>query len=133
MKLMKQLVLITAFTLVGELASFGLRQVGFAFPGALIGMILLFLFLLIGWVKVDSIHEVGQWFIDNMGIFFVPASIAILNQVELLSQIWWKLIIVILGAFLISFTCTYYAVKLTLFLQNKRKNKLEPTQEEEAE
>ena len=128
MKIINQLVLIIAFTLVGELSSFGLAQIGFAFPGSLIGMILLFLFLLFGWIKVGDIHEVGQFFIDNMGVFFVPASIAILKQIELLSTIWWKLIIIILGAFLISFTATYYAVKLTLYLQNKvhdRKQKKE--------
>ena len=125
MKIFKQLVLIIAFTLVGNLASYGLSLIGFSFPGALIGMILLFLFLLFGWIKVGDIHEVGQFFIDNMGVFFVPASIAILKQIELISAIWWKLLIIILGAFVISFTATYYAVKLTLYLQNKVKKKKE--------
>lgn len=130
MKIFKQLVLIIAFTLVGELSSYGLSLLGFAFPGSLIGMILLFLFLLFGLVRVDDIHEVGQFFIDNMGVFFVPASIAILKQVELLSTIWWKLIIIILGAFVISFTATYYSVKLTLYLQNRHREKKEAKKQE---
>ena len=125
MKILKQLALIIAFTLLGTLISYGLSLVGFGFPGSLIGMILLFIFLLIGWVKVDSISQVGQFFIDNMGIFFVPASIAILKQVELISTIWWKLLIIIFGAFLISFTATYYSVKLTLYLQHRHQQKKE--------
>ena len=132
MKIFKQLVLIIAFTLVGNLLSYLLSLIHFPFPGSLIGMLLLFLFLLIGWIKMDSIHDVGQFFIDNMGIFFVPASIAILKQVELISQIWWKLIIIILGAFVISFIATYYSVKLTLYIQNRVSKQKETAKEEET-
>lgn len=132
MKIFKQLVLIIAFTLVGNLLSYLLSLIHFPFPGSLIGMLLLFLFLLVGWIKMDSIHDVGQFFIDNMGIFFVPASIAILKQVELISQIWWKLIIIILGAFIISFIATYYSVKLTLYIQNRVSKQKETAKEEET-
>ena len=132
MKIFKQLVLIIAFTLIGNLLSYLLSLIHFPFPGSLIGMLLLFLFLLVGWIKMDSIHDVGQFFIDNMGIFFVPASIAILKQVELISQIWWKLIIIILGAFVISFIATYYSVKLTLYIQNRVSKQKETDKEEET-
>ena len=125
MKIMKQIVLITVFALVGNLLSYLLSLVGFPFPGSLIGMILLFLFLLIGFVKVDGIHEVGQYFIDNMGIFFVPGAILLLNNLQILNDIWWKLIIIILASFVISFTATYWATRLTLYLQGKMKRKKE--------
>ena len=123
MKIFKQLILIIAFTLLGVLISYLLSLAHINFPGSLIGMILLFIFLLIGIIKVNSIDEVSKFFIDNMGIFFVPGAVMILNKLELISAIWWKLLIVILAAFVISFICTYYSVKLTLFLQNKRKQK----------
>jgi putative effector of murein hydrolase LrgA (UPF0299 family) len=54
-----------------------------------------------------------------MGIFFVPGAVAILNKLELISEIYWKLIIVILVGFIVSFTATYFSVKLVLFIQNK--------------
>ena len=120
MKIFKQLILIIAFTLLGVLISYLLSLAHINFPGSLIGMILLFIFLLIGIIKVNSIDEVSKFFIDNMGIFFVPGAVMILNKLELISAIWWKLLIIILSAFIISFICTYYSVKLTLFLQNKR-------------
>ena len=123
MKILKQLALVLAFTLLGNLLSYLIGLSGFTFPGSLIGMILLFVFLLIGLIKVESFSEVGQFFVDNMGIFFVPASIAILKQVELISQIWWKLLIIIFAAFIVSFTATYYSVKLTLYLQQKHHQK----------
>ena len=123
MRVFKQLILIIAFALVGTLISYLLSLAQFPFPGSLIGMILLFVFLLLKWVKTDDISDVGQFFIDNMGIFFVPGAVAILNNIALISAIWWKLLIIIFGAFVISFTATFYSVKLTLFLQDRAKAK----------
>ena len=115
MKIFKQLILIIAFTLLGVLISYLLSLGHINFPGSLIGMILLFIFLLIGLVKVDSINEVSKFFIENMGIFFVPGAVAILNKLEVINEIWWKLVIIILASFVISFAATYYSVKLTLY------------------
>ena len=125
MKIFKQLILIITFTLIGELISYLLSLIIFPFPGSLIGMILLFVFLLFGFIKVDSIGAVGQFFIDNMGIFFVPGAVLILDKLEIISEIWWKLTIIILAAFVISFTATYFSVKLTLYLQNRKNMKKE--------
>ena len=123
MKIFKQLILIIAFTLLGVLISYLLSLAKINFPGSLIGMILLFIFLLIGVIKVDSINDVSKFFIDNMGIFFVPGAVTILNKLEVINEIWWKLLIVILASFIISFIATYYSVKLTLYLQNKKRMK----------
>ena len=123
MKIFKQLILVLAFALIGNIISYLLGLINFPFPGSLIGMILLFVFLLFGFVKVEKISDVGQFFIDNMGIFFVPAAIAILKQIEVISEHWWKLLIILFAAFIISFTATYWAVKLTIFLQIRHQNK----------
>ena len=125
MKIFKQLILIIGFSLLGVLISYLLSLGHINFPGPLIGMILLFIFLMFKIVKVDSIDSVSKFFIDNMGIFFVPGAVAILNQLELISTIWWKLTIIILASFVISFTATYYSVKLTLYIQYRIKKKKE--------
>ena len=125
MKIFKQLILIIGFSLLGVLISYLLSLGHINFPGPLIGMILLFIFLMYKIVKVDSIDSVSKFFIDNMGIFFVPGAVAILNQLELISAIWWKLTIIILASFVISFTATYYSVKLTLYIQYRIKKKKE--------
>ena len=125
MRIFKQLVIIIGFALLGTLVSYLLSLANVNFPGSLIGMILLFIFLIVGVVKVHSIDEVSKFFIDNMGIFFVPGAVLILNKLELISTIWWKLTIIIFAAFIISFTATYWSVKLTLYLQNRKKVKKE--------
>ena len=125
MKIFKQLIIIMTFTLLGVLISYLLSLGHINFPGSLIGMILLFIFLLIGLVKIDSINEVSKFFIDNMGIFFVPGAVAILNKLEVINTIWWKLLIIILASFVLSFLSTYYSVKLVLYLQAKHHQKKE--------
>ena len=125
MKVMKQLIIVIAFALIGNLLSYLLSLIHFPFPGSLIGLILLFVFLLTGLIKSDGIGEVGQYFVDNMGIFFVPGTVLILNNLAILSEIWWKLSIIVLASFVISFTATYWAVRLTLFLQGRRQKKKE--------
>ena len=67
MKIFKQLILIIAFTLLGVLISYLLSLAHINFPGSLIGMILLFIFLLIGIIKVNSIDEVER--ITNTDFF----------------------------------------------------------------
>ena len=133
MKIFKQLIIIIALSLLGTLISYLLSLIKVSFPGSLIGMIILFVFLMTGLIKSKDIQDVGQFFISNMGIFFVPGAVMILNRLEVISEIWWKLIIIILGAFIISFTATYWSVKLTLFLQEKHHNKKNNTVEKEAD
>ena len=125
MKVMKQLIIVIAFALIGNLLSYLLSLIHFPFPGSLIGLILLFVFLLTGLIKSEGIGEVGQYFVDNMGIFFVPGTVLILNNLAILSEIWWKLSIIVLASFVISFTATYWAVRLTLYLQGRHQKKKE--------
>lgn len=123
MKIMKQLLILIGFALLGTLVSYLLGLIKINFPGSLIGMIFLFVFLIIGIIKTKDINDVSMFFINNMGIFFVPGAVAILNKFQLISEIWWKLAIIVLAGFVVSFTATYFSVKLTLFLQSKKGSK----------
>ena len=123
MKIFKQLIIILGFTLVGSLISYLFSLIPFNFPSSIIGMILLFVFLLIKVIKVESVNDVASFFVNNMGIFFVPASIMILDRIQVLSENWWKFLIIVMVGFVVSFTMTYYSVKLTLYIQNKIKEK----------
>ena len=119
MKIFKQLIIIIGITLIGNLLSYLLSLIHVGFPGAIIGLILLFNLLLVKVIKEDDVNLTASFFIDNMGIFFVPATIAILNHLQIISENWLRFIVIILVAFIVSFTATYYAAKLTLYLQDK--------------
>lgn len=121
MKFFKQLAIIVAFSLIGELLSYLIKLLipSILIPGSLIGMIILFLCLKFNIVKYSCIENLGEFFVNNMGFFFVPSAVAIMNEFGILAPIWWKLLIIIFVSFLITFICVGLSVKLTVKLQDK--------------
>ena len=77
MKYLKQIVYILLFTLMGQVLE---RVVPFPIPGAIYGLVLLFLALCTGLVKVERIKTVGNWLIGIMGIFFVAPVVNLLDS-----------------------------------------------------
>ena len=123
MKIFKQIALIAAFSIVGEILSwiFTLILPSFFIPGSLIGMILLFILLKIKVIKYEWIDSVTEFFLSNMGFFFVPAAVYILEYYEVLAPIWPKLLLVITISFFLTFTAIGLSVKLTLYLSERGK------------
>lgn len=95
LKIFKQLFLILLFSLLGEVLSILIAPV-VAIPGSVIGMILLFFALHFNLIKVEQVDEVGTWLTDNMGIFFVPAGVGLMTNFDILADVWWQLLIVVL-------------------------------------
>lgn len=93
MRIFKQLFWILLFSFIGESISFMLP---FAIPGSVIGMILLFIVLHYGWLKMEQVEEVGNWLTSNMALFFVPAGVALMTNFSLLADYWWQLLIITL-------------------------------------
>lgn len=57
-------------------------------PGSVIGMILLFAALCGKVVKPETVRPVARFLTDNMGLFFLPAGVGIVNAMDILSQSW---------------------------------------------
>ena len=75
MKLLKQLSVIAGFSIIGEIISYLLKELLDIFiPGSLIGMIILFILLTTKVIKYDFVDDVGEFFVNNMGFFFVPVA-----------------------------------------------------------
>ena len=54
-------------------------------PGSVIGMILLFAALCGKVVKPETVRPVARFLTDNMGLFFLPAGVGIVNDMALLA------------------------------------------------
>lgn len=123
MKIFRQLAIIACFSIIGEFISYGLRLLfpAFFIPGSLIGMLLLFITLETKLIKYIWIDSVSEFFISNMGFFFVPAAVSILNYLDILAPIWPKIILIITISFFLTFISIGLSVKLTLFIQEKAK------------
>ncbi len=91
---MKGIFIILAFLGLGNLCSYG---IGNFLPGSVIGMVLLFLSLMLKIVKANDVRPVANFLTKNMTLFFLPASIGIMDQWGLikLNLIAWIVILIV--------------------------------------
>lgn len=77
------LTIIFGFLFLGEL----LREVlEIPIPGNVIGMFLLFLSLIAGFVPLKSVEKSSSLLLGVMGIFFIPAGVGIIDQFQELKK-----------------------------------------------
>lgn len=62
------------------------------FPGSIIGLILLFLSLRLGLIKIDWVVVSAHFIIKYMVILFIPLSVGIINYFDLLLNNWLVII-----------------------------------------
>lgn len=91
MKYIKQLLIILIVSCIGELLNF---FIPLPIPGSIYGMILLFILLCCGVIKISQIKETGDFLIDIMPILFVPSAVGIISQLDQLKSIWIQIIII---------------------------------------
>ncbi|HJB96272.1 MAG TPA: CidA/LrgA family protein [Candidatus Mediterraneibacter intestinigallinarum] len=88
----------------------------FAFPASVIGMILLFICLLTGVLKIEHIQEKADFLLENMAFFFVPAGVSIINYFDVLESTWIQLVVICVISTVVTFAVTAWSVKLTVRL-----------------
>ena len=94
----------------------------FAFPASVIGMILLFICLLAGVLKIEHIQEKADFLLENMAFFFVPAGVSIINYFDVLKSTWIQLVIICVTSTVVTFVVTAWSVRLTIRWMERRKN-----------
>lgn len=83
MSLIIQTFWILFFYLLGLGVSF---LIGGVIPGAVLGMIFLFLALSLGYVKEKSVSSVAQALLSNMVLFFLPATVGLITTFALVAR-----------------------------------------------
>ena len=73
------------FYFTGEFISYFID--GFI-PGSVIGMVLLFLALAFKVVKPNKVKKLSTLLTENMGLFFLPAAVGLMNSLGIISQYW---------------------------------------------
>lgn len=120
MKIYKELAILFAIAIVGEAISYVLP---FDFPGTIIALILLLILLLTHIIKDESIKTTGDFLLNNMALFFIPATVGLIEHLELLKSTWWKIVLISFISFLLVFVASGYTVLLIQKLMNKRGTK----------
>ena len=83
--MLKEAFYILFFYFSGEFISYFID--GFI-PGSVIGMILLFVALAFKKVSPNKVKRISTALTQNMGLFFVPAGVGLMNSIGVISDYW---------------------------------------------
>jgi len=116
MKMMFQIGLLFGVCLVGQAISVFLPV---SFPGSVLSMIILFLLLFSGVVKVDHIKQKADFLLKNMAFFFIPAGVGILLSFDLIKNNILPLLIIVVVTTILTFGATALTVQGVIALQDR--------------
>lgn len=85
MKYVKQFFIIICFSFLGELLN---RIIPLKIPASIYGLVLLFLALLFGIIKLPQVKETAHFLITIMPIMFIPPGVGLLDSWGILQKIW---------------------------------------------
>ena len=88
------------------------------FPASVISLLLLLLLLFLKVLKVEHIREKADFLLNNLGFFFVPVSVSIMNYVDVLRTCAVPFLVI---STVVTFAATVGAVRLTCRLMDRRK------------
>lgn len=87
--------ILLSFLAVGELIVW---LTGINIPSSIIGMLLLTASLKIGIVKPVHIERLSNFLVHNLGFFFVPAGVGVMNCFGLISEQWLPIVAASVGS-----------------------------------
>lgn len=77
MKYLKQFLIILVISLIGELLN---KLLPLPVPASIYGMVILFIGLLSGVIKLSSVKEAGSFLIEIMPVMFIPAGVGLMSS-----------------------------------------------------
>lgn len=84
----------------------------FPMPASVIGLVLLFILLCTGVVKLGQVEGVGTALTNNISFLFVPAGISVINSLPILSQHAILILLLIIISTLLLLICVGFVSQL---------------------
>ena len=101
MKYLKQLMIILAFCLAGQLLQ---ELVPLPVPAAIYGFVLLFLALCTGILKEEHIADTADFLVKIMAVLFVAPAVNLLSYYDLIAKNWVGIVTIVVVSTLCVFT-----------------------------
>lgn len=117
MKLLRQFLIISGISFLGEILN---KLFHIPLPGNVIGMIMLFICLCTGIVRLDMIDEISKFLLEHLAFFFIPAGVGLIMVAGLLKTSWLSILLILITTTIIVIIVTGHTVQLL-----KRGNKNE--------
>ena len=97
MKYVKQFLIILAISLIGELLKYVLPL---PIPASIYGMVILFICLKTGLVKLEDVKDAGKFLIEIMPVMFIPAGVGLMVSWGVLKPLLLPVSIITVVSFL---------------------------------
>ena len=91
MKYVNQFLVILAISFLGEFLKYVLP---FPVPASIYGMVLLFVGLMLGWIPLDSVKDVGKFLIEIMPLMFIPAGVGLMDSWGVLKPVLFPVCVI---------------------------------------
>ena len=95
--------IIFAFLAIGE---FIVWCTGIPVPSSIIGMLLLAFSLKAGVVRLEWVDKLSEFLVHNLGFFFVPAGVGLMNCLGLIADQWVPIVVAAVGSTIVIIAVT---------------------------
>lgn len=116
MKWIRQFLILLAITLLGEIFR---AVIPLPIPAGIYGMVLLFVCLCLGIVKISQVEGAADFLIEIMPLFFVPAGVGLMTK---WSQLQSLLVPVLIALFVITVLVMVVTGHVTQFFVRRTKS-----------
>ena len=97
MKYIKQFLIILAISFVGELLRY---LIPLPIPASIYGMVILFVGLMTGLIKLEAVKDAGKFLIEIMPLMFIPAGVVLMTSWGILQPVFLQLFIITVVTFI---------------------------------
>ncbi len=117
MKYVKQLMIILIFSFMGDILNY---IIPLPIPASIYGMVLLFIALSTKIIKLDQVETTAEFLLSIMLIFFVPASVGIMDTFFAYKSSMLPIIIIVIFSTIIVMITTGLVTQFIIKLRNKK-------------
>ena len=128
MKYIKQFILILAISFAGELLKYLLPL---PVPASIYGMVLMFLALLTGVIKLEHVRETGKFLIEIMPLIFIPAGVGLMSSWSTLKPLLLPVAVITVVTIITVMVASGHTAQFILKREEKREGKREGKRGEE--
>ena len=120
MKYIKQFILILAISFAGELLKYLLPL---PVPASIYGMVLMFLALLTGAIKLEHVRETGKFLIEIMPLMFIPAGVGLMSSWSTLKPLLLPVAVITVVTIITVMVASGHTAQFILKREEKREGK----------
>ena len=123
MKFIKQFLIIVIISFLGEVCN---KWIPLPIPASIYGLVILFVALMTGAIKLEQVKETGKFLIEIMPLMFIPAAVGLLDSWKVLKPIWIPVVVITLVTTVLVMVVTGRVTQFVI-RQNKKDKKNEVT------